>query len=65
MGTNNKGNGIAIVLSPEKKQGVWRVNRASDRVKYMKMEAAKRTMNGIYAYASQVVCTGEEKCTCG
>ena len=31
MGTDNKRNGVGIVLSPELKQGVWQVSRVSDR----------------------------------
>ena len=33
MGTDNKRNGVGIVLSPELKQGVWQVSRVSDRAK--------------------------------
>lgn len=54
MGVNNRKNGASVVLSQEIKEGVVQMNKESDRLMWLKIEVAEKTINVAYAYALQV-----------
>ena len=60
-GTDNRRNGIGIILSPKVKEKLMNVKRTSDRVMSIKLEINSEIWNIISCYAPQVGCTNEEK----
>ncbi|XP_037794930.1 craniofacial development protein 2-like [Penaeus monodon] len=60
-GTNNRRNGVGIILDPEMKKNVLEVNRKLDRLMRVKIQVENRIINIVSAYAPQTGCEEEEK----
>jgi len=60
-GTNNRRNGVGIILDPEMKKNVLEVNRKSDRLMRVKIKVENRIINIVSASPPQTGCEEEEK----
>ncbi|XP_037792856.1 craniofacial development protein 2-like [Penaeus monodon] len=59
--TNNRRNGVGILLDPEMKKNELEVNRKSDRLMRVRIQVENRIINIVSAYAPQTGCEEEEK----